>query len=64
MTYLMNPYTGTVQTREEWLALFDDCTTEEWGGPEFGDAELVEVERNIPGEPGYDPDYGEWREVR
>ena len=34
-TYLMNPHTGTVQTREEWLADFDACEPEEWGGPEF-----------------------------
>jgi len=62
-TFLMNPHTGTVQTEEEWREDYLDCTTEEWGGDNFEDAELIEVVRNVPGEPGYDADAGEWREA-
>ena len=61
--YLMNPHTGTVQTRDEWLADFGACEPEEWGGENFEDADLIEVVPNIEGEPGYDPDCGEWREA-
>ena len=62
-TFLMNPYSGTVQTLEEWREDFAACTPEEWGGKAFEDAKLVEVVKNDPGEVGYDPDAGEWREV-
>ena len=61
VTYLMNPYTGTVQSQDAWLSDFDNCEPEEWGGPEFGDAELLEVVPNIEGEEGYDAYFGEWR---
>ena len=62
-TFLMNPHTGTVQSLEEWYEDFENCTPEEWGGENFEDAELVEVVKNDPGESGYDPDAGEWREI-
>ena len=32
------------------------------GGATFEDTTLVEVVPNIPGSPGYDDRYGEWRE--
>lgn len=41
--YYMNPWTGTVQTHEEWEAAYRAATPEEWGGPVFDDAGLVLV---------------------
>ena len=43
MKKLMNPYTGTIQTETEWLDDFHNTAPELWGGPEFTDAELIEV---------------------
>lgn len=63
MTMLMNPVTGNVASYEEWAHDFEVMSAEEWGGENFEDAGLVEVVRNVEGEPGYDPDAGEWREV-
>lgn len=63
MTMLMNPMTGNVATKEEWLHDFETMSAEEWGGQAFEDAGLVEVVRNVEGETGYDPHAGEWREV-
>lgn len=60
---LMNPYTGSVAPESEWRADFENMTAEQWGGESFEDGELIEVVRNTPGEPGYDSNYGEWREA-
>lgn len=52
---LMNPATGSVAPKEEWESDFRTMSEEEWGGPEFEDGHLVEVE----------PDgTGWWREVK
>lgn len=62
---LMNPLTGSVAPESEWRADFEaipaDQRLEVWGGTTFESADLVEVVPNIPGEPGYDDRYGEWR---
>lgn len=50
---LMNPLTGSVAPESEWRADFEAIPAES--------ADLVEVVPNIPGEPGYDDRYGEWR---
>lgn len=63
MTYLMNPVTGSVASRSEWEDDFQNMTAEEWGGPDFDDAGLIEVVPNTPDVPGYDENYGEWRPV-
>lgn len=41
--YLMNPMTGSVATLAEWQEIFSTVSPEEWGGPAFEDAQLVEV---------------------
>lgn len=41
--YLMNPVTGSVDTEEDWWAVFRSASPEEWGGDAFDDAELVPV---------------------
>ena len=41
--YLMNPMTGSVATLEEWQETYAQVSPEEWGGPAFDDAQLVEV---------------------
>lgn len=65
-TFLMDVLTGAVASESEWRADFEaipaDRRLEEWGGTTFENADLVEVVPNIPGEPGYDDRYGEWRE--
>ena len=61
---LMNPATGSVATESEWLDTFESMSAEEWGGEYFEDAGLIEVEENIEGMPGYDSNYGAWREVK
>ena len=43
-TRLMNPHTGTIQTLIDWLSDFHNTAPELWGGPNFMDAELIEVE--------------------
>lgn len=58
---LMNPATGSVALESEWVADYESMTPEEWGGETFEDADLVEVVPNVPGEPGYDPESGDWR---
>lgn len=63
LEYYMNPRTGTVQTIDEWREDFEHSDPDEWGGEDFEDAELVEVVQNIPGESGYEPSAGEWREA-
>lgn len=64
-TYLMNPYTGSVDTLENWQDDFDACTEDERemnGWPEnFEDADLVEVVPNSENDPDYDPAYSDWR---
>ena len=64
-TMLMNPATGSVATESEWRDDFADIAPEDrpdvWGGPDFEDADLVEVVANVEGQDGYDPRYGEWR---
>ena len=51
----MQTDTGSVAPLEEWEADFRSMSEEEWGGPEFEDGHLVEVE----------PDgTGWWREVK
>lgn len=64
-TFLMDVLTGAVASESEWRADFEaipaDRRLEDWG-PTFEDADLVEVVPNLPGEPGYDDRYGEWRE--
>ena len=62
-TMLMNPVTGSVATEAEWRADFASMSAEELGGENFEDGGLIEVVENIPGQPGYDPNYGEWREA-
>ena len=42
-TMLMEPHTGAVATKSEWMEVFKSCTPEEWGGENFEDAGLVEV---------------------
>ena len=65
--YFMNPATGSVATLEEWKADFADIAPEErpevWGGQKFEDGGLIEVVENVEGHPGYDPNYGDWREA-
>lgn len=41
--YLMNPYTGSIASKEEWIHDFETMTAEEWGGENFEDALLIEV---------------------
>ena len=54
MTMLMQTDTGSVASREEWENDYRTMSEEEWGGPDFEDGHLVEVE----------PDgSGWWREV-
>ena len=60
---LMNPATGSVAPEREWREDFASMTAEEWGGQNFEDGGLIEVVPNVAGEPGYDPNYGEWREA-
>lgn len=60
---LMNPQTGSVAPETEWRNDFEGMTSEEWGGENFEDGGLIEVVRNTEGEPGYDPNYGEWKET-
>ena len=60
---LMNPYTGSVAPEGEWRADFENMTAEEWGGENFEDNALVEVVPNVKGTPGYNPEYGDWREA-
>ena len=64
-TFLMNPYTGSVDTLENWLDDFESWPADQradYGWPEdFDDADLIEVVRNIEGEPGYNPSYTNWR---
>ena len=48
--YLMNPYTGTVQTKEDWRSDHASMSLEEWGGKEFSDADLIPVYRNLDNE--------------
>ena len=43
MRYLMDIYTGSVATEEEWREDFASMTSEEWGCESFEGAELVEV---------------------
>lgn len=43
MTMLMNPATGSVASRDEWLADFNAMSPEEWGGDAFEAAGLIEV---------------------
>ena len=66
-TMLMNPATGSVATLEEWKADFNEISPEDrpevWGGQNFEDSGLIEVVPNVEGQPGYDPNYGEWREA-
>ena len=50
---LMNPKTGTVQTKKEWQDDFENTTPELWGGENFDDANLIHV--IFAG--------GEWKEV-
>ena len=63
--YLMNINTGRVAPASEWEEEYEVAKAA--GFPQEslwheGDLEsLEEVVRNIPGESGYDPDYGEWR---
>ena len=40
---LMNPKTGTVQTKKEWQDDFENTTPELWGGENFDDANLIHV---------------------
>ena len=65
--YFMNPVTGSVASLEEWKADFADISPEErpevWGGQKFEDGGLIEVVPNVEGQPGYDPNYGDWREA-
>lgn len=65
--YFMNPATGSVASLEEWMSDFNDIEPEErpdlWGGPNFDDGGLIEVVKNVEGQPGYDPNYGEFREA-
>lgn len=42
--FLMNPFTGSVASKEEWINDFENMSPEEWGGNSFEDAELIEVE--------------------
>lgn len=51
---LMNPHSGFVQSESEWKDDFKNTPPEMWGGPDFDDAELLEVE------PDGD---GGWKEV-
>lgn len=60
-TFLMNPVTGSVATLQEWQEDFSHSSSEEWGGSSFEDAGLVEVVKNDPDDPHYNPNYGEWR---
>lgn len=64
---LMNPVTGSVAPESEWRQDFADVAPEDrvdvWGGPRFEDGGLIEVIPNIQGQPGYDPNYGDWREA-
>ena len=41
--YLMNPVTGSIDTEEDWRAVFRSVSPEEWGGDDFDDAKLVPV---------------------
>lgn len=47
--YLMNPATGSVGTKAEWLKEFNDYSDDEkealWGGKKFEDADLVEISK-------------------
>lgn len=60
---LMNPATGSVATESEWREDFACMSNEEWGGETFEDAELIEVVKNDPEKPGYDLNFGEWRDA-
>lgn len=60
---LMNPATGSVAPESEWREDFASMSHEEWGGETFEDAELIEVVKNDPEKPGYDPNFGEWRDA-
>lgn len=61
---LMNPHTGSVAPESEWRHDFASMSAEEWGGDNFEDADLVEVVPNRVDMPGFDPQYGEWREAK
>ena len=50
---LMNPFTGTVQSVDDWLIDFVNTSEELWGSETFESANLIEVERIN----------GEWIEV-
>lgn len=46
---LMNSRTCTVQTEDDWREDYANMSLEEWGGPDFEDAELVEVQPDFDG---------------
>ena len=54
VTMLMNPATGSVAPKEEWEQDYREMSEEEWGGPDFESACLVEV---VPDGSGW------WKEV-
>lgn len=45
----MNSRTCTVQTEDDWREDYANMSLEEWGGPDFEDAELVEVQPDFDG---------------
>ena len=46
---MMNPATGSVSPRSDWICDYMELTPEEWGGYYFSDAGLVEVRRTADG---------------
>lgn len=49
-TCLMNPISGDVQTEQEWREDYATMDPGLWGGPEFEDANLIEVVKDENGQ--------------